>query len=960
MGTFAKRALTLILVFCLMHVQLSGAIAEMSFINGAYAQSSPTSESNNSAPEKSAEQAQATGAADSQLSGENADIMEKGQQAEKEAIEGNSTNETTDGKFQAEGKSSYITQQYIALLTMIAIAFVGLHLLKNCTIKTADIVVGAIGAVAFIVGELLSIFTAKGELDFETLNYKVHKDGKISGLQAAAIQAQIDSYKAAQKDAKTRMVLQGIATAAFLVATIIATAHTIGEKISAATITAFLAGGAAAELTSLAAGVCLPCATLIGEIAAAKCTLGYAACVPPEITIAYAANCTPIISGCAAAISAANVIWGNYQVQHELTYPSTAKYPTLTALLKAVDLALAPCTASSLCLSWAAPIHATFIPMAASLEYWHGVAHATCAPTTAVYNSPNKSLPEEARSYAGLNQELKKLGTTETKKYQRAIAFLKSKEKEQQNGTSTCQANLAQSSDNMVNGKKEFKPVDYISRHINPKMLNALASGKAMQKKKINHQKLPIEKYFAPHQVLGGVYHIKNSTQVEVEKLSISPEINNEKFHQYIVKREHIQFSDGRLSSLSIDQYEQFKGHFSPQQNVGQSVELNTLLGQAMSRGIDLFAPQAEAVALGTYGLAAVAIAIILALIPGQWQVIDNFITQEAHRIWVWGIFTVLTATATSMSSTIVDDMQANIDELEKLLAKLKSKKDGGETTPGSIPTPKLKGPAGPQLIPPTLAFDIAEDGTNFPCLENKNSDGTCPPIVIDSKKIGNEIAQADINFNGAAALTDTANRLSRFGNNIQGNDSLSGNDLNDAAGVNSNKSALNATLGKLTKKLDDMRRSEGKDPADFRANQNALLNQLKAATIRTLQKKGLSPRKALAGIGGVPESALKEGGDEVPKGNRLGGKSLGATFKVPNFGKLNFKAPKFKAPKIKGLDAVAQLEADNNTVKALEGYEETKASDIVEDSGASIWQILNFRYKKSAYPRLFKKKKKD
>ena len=75
---------------------------------------------------------------------------------------------------------------------------------------------------------------------------------------------------------------------------------------------------------------------------------------------------------------------------------------------------------------------------------------------------------------------------------------------------------------------------------------------------------------------------------------------------------------------------------------------------------------------------------------------------------------------------------------------------------------------------------------------------------------------------------------------------------------------------------------------------------------------------------------------------------------------KVNFDLPEFNDPKMDmDEDIVGQTEEDDiNSADALSKVQFDQ-NDIVKKPEVSIWKILNLRYKKSGWKRVFKRKKK-
>ncbi|MBT3585899.1 MAG: hypothetical protein HN509_13415, partial [Halobacteriovoraceae bacterium] len=690
------------------------------------------------------------------------------------------------------------------------------------------------------------------------------------------------------------------------------------------------------------------------------------------------------LMGCIGGIGASAGIWASYMAAHPLTYPSSTKWPTLEGFLWSVaSPALIGCSTPGFYGPYQMPVGITTAVNAAAVYGGHLLSHASCVPVvTPVHYTPSdqKKKMYASNDPAGIydtngpnEHNFDPLGARDVSEHNHnkagtfdafeayidyadeipVLAQIKEFKKNKKLDNLNCNAPIAIANKE----QKTFNALEVITKHLNPHIAEVITNGQDAETKKAataDHKKLLVNTY-RTFDHFGEFYQFRNKREVaEVTdpNQEDSPElyeVNDKKLHDYLIKREQIAFQNGELKTISTDDFQNFHELYSPTKEPGLSFELNSLFAKSLEVGVDLLFPKAEANLTG-YGLGAVGLAIILVLIPGQWQVLDNFMTAEMHRIIAWGIMGTLTSAAAVMSGTIISDMKKNIKELKRIKKKLKDHGTAGGTA-ASIPIgPNAGGPAATATIPNNLEFQTTE-GTEVIGCPRTSSTGVCINLEEEGRRIGSTFRNNPIFGPDGGAMATAAAALGLFGQQALNSGSVSGGDIN---ALPQGLSAFRKIAANAKNKVNDALKKAGKKPIDFAAKESGLLKQLKGGALKALKKQGRSPRSAFADLYKLdPEKMAKETPEDKAK---MATYDL-SNFKAPSFS--GFKTPKIKMPKMPKVNVdQSNLTAGELSGEKLEEFE-INQNDIVQDQGASLFEIIDFRYKKSGYPRLFNKKKK-
>jgi hypothetical protein len=104
-----------------------------------------------------------------------------------------------------------------ALIGMLAMGLAAMSFIKMCKKFTTDIMIAAAGALAFIVGEVMYI-KAFQDMKEKRLTVTLREDGQVENKQVQTLEEEKQSYQDVIKAAKTKIMIQTAAAAAFAAA----------------------------------------------------------------------------------------------------------------------------------------------------------------------------------------------------------------------------------------------------------------------------------------------------------------------------------------------------------------------------------------------------------------------------------------------------------------------------------------------------------------------------------------------------------------------------------------------------------------------------------------------------------------------------------------------------------------------------------------------------------------------
>jgi hypothetical protein len=190
------------------------------------------------------------------------------------------------------------------VITMLVVGAVGMKLALYEKL-TPDMTVAAIGSAAYIAGEIMSTIKFKEKIKDSEFVVSKRSDGKKDQAQIDSLVELKQSYENAKKSAKSKIMLQQAAAAAFVVAAGVAGYELLVENSQLASCTSALAT-ANASLTSCSAAA-TP-ATATEAAACAACMVQISALVASLPTVAAADNVPAPSCGKLASSGAKNKV----------------------------------------------------------------------------------------------------------------------------------------------------------------------------------------------------------------------------------------------------------------------------------------------------------------------------------------------------------------------------------------------------------------------------------------------------------------------------------------------------------------------------------------------------------------------------------------------------------------------------------------------------------------------------
>lgn len=422
---------------------------------------------------------------------------------------------------------------------------------------------------------------------------------------------------------------------------------------------------------------------------------------------------------------------------------------------------------------------------------------------------------------------------------------------------------------------------------------------------------------------------------------------SDDHFNHYIRTYEANQFRNGQIKSISLDQYNTFNELYGYKEMTGSNYDaMKEMFIVAAEKGIDLFLPAAEA----NFGkILTIVGGALLAVVLATNTVMDMMLGTGIKRSIVYAGFVAAVAMGISATNEDIEATESNIDELNKILKNLSDLNGGRAVTHTGAPTGS-GGNGGldrPQIQPSDQDITLGLDGdAPTPCLGG-GTPGNCNDIEKQFKA-----ASAIDGLTLDSGLNSTANTVAGIGNDLSGTRSLSGNTLGKLRNLGKNKGALNKVNRGLKDKLAEQLKKNKLNGLDIDKEGNKFLGDLQKAMLKKMQQDGITGGQLLASAG-VPSFAKDKNKGKDDKALNDAKQALAAAK-----GKETKPKPKAKAAKIgydfgdnkAGIAANQQEMDDPNKIGADEEY---VLDDIVDDKGASLWQIISVRYLKSGYNRL-------
>lgn len=440
-------------------------------------------------------------------------------------------------------------------------------------------------------------------------------------------------------------------------------------------------------------------------------------------------------------------------------------------------------------------------------------------------------------------------------------------------------------------------------------------------------------------------------------KLNKFPNFNietEEEIDYYIKKYEWNQYLNGSITSISVDDYNYFKDLYDYKNIEGEAhFQIRDFLVMAADKGLDIFVPKAEA----NFGklLTLLGGALMGYLLAGS-TVMKLLLGTATRRAIVYGIFGGIVGAGIAATNEDIDAVDSNIDKLNEIINNLSNLNSGPMVTHTGAPDTGggANGIDRPQVNPQDGTIDLSlEDNKPTPCLGG-GTPGNCNSVQ-DQYKAANAIEGLTLD----SSLNSTASTAAGIGDDISGTKSLNSGTLGKIKGLSKNKGALSKLRDRLKDRLNKDRKKSKLGGIDFDKESAKWKDKMQAAILKKIKDDGKTPGQVLA-ASGIP--TLNSGKDKNKKDDKAlkdAKAALAAAKGKAVAGKGKTKAPKIgfdfgdNKAGIGGGDG-AGLD-DPNTIGEDEEY---VLDDIVEDKGASLWQIISVRYLKSGYNRLSGDKK--
>ncbi|MBT3585990.1 MAG: hypothetical protein HN509_13875, partial [Halobacteriovoraceae bacterium] len=410
---------------------------------------------------------------------------------------------------------------------------------------------------------------------------------------------------------------------------------------------------------------------------------------------------------------------------------------------------------------------------------------------------------------------------------------------------------------------------------------------------------------------------------------------------------------DGTSPAASIDQIKNIlpPKYFASIDKI-QYEENNLNSSALLSKVIDFIIPSASAeFNVRMIGLAAIALAAVIFVMTDSSPEWARWMGAPSGRASIYMVATILAGAAGAMTLVIIKEIEDYIEELEKIINKLKGFGEGVQTA--VVKTSTLQNLS--TVIPKGGKITIGVSGEpdkKFPCIAT-NKNGKCRNL---QGAIQNNVGFSSL----PGALQQNANNLGEFGNNIQGTNSLSAGALEQAQNLAAQSNAIRKQNRELLKTVNQLNKKRGNPGLGIERRAGLMKGNLGVSILSGLKKNGLSPKQAIASLGGA--FAPRGRADTSDKALAAGAKKYlgvnnskaGGSFNLPTRGKNNFN---FDLDSDE--DKSGQLHSGAvGDATGADGYSNKNAADIVDSKDTSIFEIIHIRYLKSAYPTLLEEDK--
>lgn len=367
-----------------------------------------------------------------------------------------------------------------------------------------------------------------------------------------------------------------------------------------------------------------------------------------------------------------------------------------------------------------------------------------------------------------------------------------------------------------------------------------------------------------------------------------------------------------------------------------------------------LYATTAAAVLL--MGItASTIITIVVGISAPLAEMVDIALYTPGRRAIVWGVLAGLAFAASSSTSNVISQIEGDIQKLENLLQTINSQAIGvAGNNAINKPTTVSKTVNNSGLNfkgVDTNEYSLESNGYQLPCAA-KDTNGKCANL---SGTINSGTSISGLPDAVSSSLSD----IGTMADGLSGATNVSGSTQNAINSLAAKANAIGAAL-KTVKAGTQKYLISSKNKKNFDDEEKKLKDSMNKAFKDAVLKSKSNSKDLLAAFGSgaamadiskATEDAAKVLGDKMPKG-------IG-NFKMPNMPMPEMPAmPNYnQGTDNHSADEMAKMEnADeaNKSGVTMDDYE--IKTDITRDSKENIFEVISKRYKKSGYPRLFKR----
>lgn len=371
-----------------------------------------------------------------------------------------------------------------------------------------------------------------------------------------------------------------------------------------------------------------------------------------------------------------------------------------------------------------------------------------------------------------------------------------------------------------------------------------------------------------------------------------------------------------------------------------------TYLSRIADKFFDLALPKANAAVnfVELFGMSFGAIYIFVGLNKTHADWFDKWMLTPLKRAGVFGVCSGLAATSALLTKKNIDNVGKHIEEIDKILAKM-----GDSTTVAALTAIDQNA-----KVPFVTEYSTSASGTKaaVPCIMIGSIKQNCGSLTSALRSVEQNSALKGITLDSFGSNVAQMGQLAAtMGDSLQGQSSLTNAAMANAGALADKGALAQKFMNDSFKSLDDNRKKNGLAPLNLAENNKKLLNNMQAATLKTLQAKGVNASTAVASMG-LMDPVTKA---EAKKEGLINEKALdSAAASSKSDVAVQSGLPSF------GGDLVPVEEEGVNTAnlsdnKAPEGLQidDTKVGDINNAPETSIFDILTQRYFKTGLDKL-------